>query len=150
MAVYNYKTGEILCMVSAPSYDPLNVPEDIETNDRYEGAYLNRFLSSTFTPGSVYKTVTLTAALEEIPDLFERTWTCTGQRPDRGRDHRLLRHPRGAGHRARPSPTAATWPLPRSPRSWGRDTLEKYTEQAGLTDSYSVSGLPTAAGHLRL
>ena len=78
VAVYNYETGEILCMVSAPSYDPLNVPEDIATNDRYEGAYLNRFLSSTFTPGSVYKTVTLAAALEEIPDLAERTWTCSG------------------------------------------------------------------------
>ena len=65
VAVYNYETGEILCMVSAPSYDPLNVPEDITTNDRYKGAYLNRFLSSTFTPGSVYKTVTLAAALEE-------------------------------------------------------------------------------------
>ena len=71
VAVYNYETGEILCMVSAPSYDPLNVPEDITTNDRYKGAYLNRFLSSTFTPGSVYKTVTLAAALEEIPDLAE-------------------------------------------------------------------------------
>ena len=31
VAVYNYETGEILCMVSAPSYDPLNVPEDITT-----------------------------------------------------------------------------------------------------------------------
>ena len=78
VAVYNYKTGEILCMVSAPSYDPLHVPADIETNPRYEGAYLNRFLSSTFTPGSVYKTVTLTAALEKIPDLMDRTWECTG------------------------------------------------------------------------
>lgn len=78
VAVYNYETGEILCMVSAPSYDPLNVPEDITTNDRYKGAYLNRFLSSTFTPGSVYKTVTLAAALEEIPDLADRTWTCSG------------------------------------------------------------------------
>ena len=35
VAVYNYKTGEILCMVSAPSYDPLNVPTDLETNERY-------------------------------------------------------------------------------------------------------------------
>ena len=73
VAVYNYKTGEILCMVSAPSYDPLNVPGDIETSDRWEGAYLNRFLSSAFTPGSVFKTVTLAAAIENIPDLDERT-----------------------------------------------------------------------------
>ena len=43
VAVYNYKTGEILCMVSAPSYDPLDVPADIETNERYEGAYLYRY-----------------------------------------------------------------------------------------------------------
>ena len=45
VAVYDYKTGEILCMVSAPSYDPLNIPSDLETNDRYQGAYVNRFLS---------------------------------------------------------------------------------------------------------
>ena len=25
--VYNYKTGEVLCMVSAPTYDPMNIPE---------------------------------------------------------------------------------------------------------------------------
>ena len=78
VAVYNYKTGEILCMVSAPSYDPLAVPEDIETGDRWKGAYLNRFLSSVFTPGSVFKTVTLAAALETIPDLELRTWDCSG------------------------------------------------------------------------
>ena len=28
----------------------------------------------------------------------------------------------------------------------GASNLKKYTEQAGLTDSYSISGLPTAAG----
>ena len=90
VAVYNYKTGEILCMVSAPSYDPLNVPKNLEENDRYKGAYLNRFLSSAFVPGSVFKTVTLTAALENTDLELHR------QRPDRGRDHHLLRRPRGA------------------------------------------------------
>lgn len=50
VAVYNYKTGDVLCMVSSPAYDPLHVPEGIETEDRYKGAYLNRFLSSVFTP----------------------------------------------------------------------------------------------------
>lgn len=59
VAVYNYKTGEILCMVSSPAYDPMDIPSDLEENEKYEGAYLNRFLSSTFTPGSVFKTVTL-------------------------------------------------------------------------------------------
>lgn len=65
-------------MVSAPSFDPADPPEIQDGDPRYEGVYLNRFLSSTFTPGSVFKTVTLTAALEQLPDLFQRTFTCTG------------------------------------------------------------------------
>ena len=78
VAVYNYETGEILCLVSSPSYDPVNIPDDLESNEAYEGAYVNRFFSATFTPGSVFKTVTLAAAVEEIPDLTERTWVCDG------------------------------------------------------------------------
>mgnify|MGYP000252270762 CR=1 FL=1 len=30
--VYNYKTGEVLVKVSAPTYDPMNVPEDLNDN----------------------------------------------------------------------------------------------------------------------
>ena len=78
VGVYNYETGEILCMLSSPTYDPLNPPADADTNPAYDGVYLNRFLSGTFPPGSVFKTVTLAAAIEHIPDLFDRTWTCTG------------------------------------------------------------------------
>lgn len=29
VGVYNYKTGEVICMVSAPSFDPENKPSDI-------------------------------------------------------------------------------------------------------------------------
>ncbi len=54
VAVYNYKTGEVLCMVSSPTFDPLNIPSDIETNSTYEGVYLNNALSSTYTPGSIF------------------------------------------------------------------------------------------------
>ena len=78
VAVYNYKTGEILCMVSTPSFDPENVPADIETNPAYSGAYLNRFYSSTFTPGSTMKILTLEAAIDTIPDIFTQTFNCTG------------------------------------------------------------------------
>lgn len=62
MAVYNYQTGEILCLVSSPSFDPRNIPSGLETDPSYDGVYLNRFLSSTFPPGSIFKTVTLAAA----------------------------------------------------------------------------------------
>ena len=81
VGVYNYKTGEILCMVSTPTYDPYNKPTDIDsdTTGKYEAIYLNRFLSGVFTPGSTFKIVTSISALENIPDINSRTFTCTGQ-----------------------------------------------------------------------
>lgn len=145
VAVYNYKTGEILCMVSAPSYDPLNVPADIETNDRYKGAYINRFLSSTFTPGSIYKTVTLMAALEEIPDLTQRTWTCEGS-VQIGEETIICSGTHGQQDIGDAFANSCNVAFAQIAAELGADTMQKYTEQAGLTDSYSVNGLPTAEG----
>ncbi len=145
VAVYNYKTGEILCMVSAPSYDPLNVPGDIETSDRWEGAYLNRFLSSAFTPGSVFKTVTLAAAIERIPDLDERTWDCQGS-IQIGDDTIICSGTHGQQHIGDAFANSCNVAFAQMAVELGADTLAKYTEKAGLTDSYSVSGLPTAKG----
>lgn len=68
-------------MVSTPTYDPYNKPTDIDsdTTGKYEAIYLNRFLSGVFTPGSTFKIVTAISALENIPDINSRTFTCTGQ-----------------------------------------------------------------------
>lgn len=143
VAVYNYKTGEILCMVSAPSYDPLHVPENIETSDRYKGAYLNRFLSTAITPGSVYKTVTLAAALEEIPDLDKRTWTCPGS-IQIGEETIICSGTHGEQTLQDAFANSCNVAFAQIAEELGAETLKKYTEQAGLTDSYSVDGLPTA------
>lgn len=148
VAVYNYKTGEILCLVSSPSYDPLNVPEDIETNDRYEGAYLNRFLSSTFTPGSIYKTVTLAAAIEEIPDLFTRTWDCQGS-VQIGEETIVCSGTHGEQDIGTAFANSCNVAFAQIAQELGASTLQKYTEKAGLKDSYSVNGLPTAEGTFR-
>ncbi len=145
VAVYNYKTGEILCMVSAPSYDPLHVPADIETNDRYKGAYLNRFLSSTFTPGSVFKTVTLTAALEQLPDLYERTWSCEGSVEIDG-ETIVCSGTHGQQSIGDAFANSCNVAFAQIAAELGAEVLEQYTEKAGLTDSYSVDGLPTARG----
>ena len=55
VAVYNYKTGEILCAVTTPTFDPDNVPA-ISLNEKgeYEGIYLNRFIQSSYIPGSIF------------------------------------------------------------------------------------------------
>lgn len=76
--LYDYTTGEILCKVSTPAFDPENIPEDIETNDQYKGAYLDRTISSSFTPGSTFKVVTAACAIEHLSDWDTRTYTCTG------------------------------------------------------------------------
>ena len=77
--VYNYKTGEIICMVSTPSYDPENKPSNMNDNDAYEGVYLNRFVSGQYTPGSIFKVVTAISALQNIPDIQSRTFECDGK-----------------------------------------------------------------------
>ena len=77
-AVYNYQTGDILCMVSNPSFDPADPPEISDDDSDYEGVYLNRLLSGLYTPGSVFKVVTTAAALEQLPGVEERTFTCDG------------------------------------------------------------------------
>ena len=145
VAVYDYKTGEVLCMVSAPSYDPLHVPEDIETDERYKGAYLNRFLSSTFTPGSVYKTVTLAAALEQLPDVEERVWTCQGS-VQIGEETIVCSGTHGQQHLGDAFANSCNVAFAQMAAELGAETMQRYTEKAGLTSSYSVSGLPTAKG----
>lgn len=80
--VYNYQTGEVICMVSAPTYDPQNKPKDIDTNTtgKYNGIYMNRAISGVFTPGSTFKVVTAISAIENIPDLYTRKFKCTGKK----------------------------------------------------------------------
>ena len=80
--VYNYETGEVICMVSAPAYDPQNKPKDIDTNTtgKYNGIYMNRAISGVFTPGSTFKVVTAICAIENIPDIYSRKFKCTGKK----------------------------------------------------------------------
>ena len=72
VCVTNYRTGEVLAMVSLPDYDPYDVANAEDT------AYLNRCLQGLYTPGSVFKIVTLAAALEHDPGVVNQTFTCSG------------------------------------------------------------------------
>ncbi len=84
--VYNYKTGEIICMASTPTYDPENVPEDLEENEKYEGAYINRAISAAYAPGSTFKLVTSAAALKNIANVEKRTYQCSGHEKIGGKE----------------------------------------------------------------
>ena len=54
----NYRTGEILCMTSNPTTDPADPSAEIA-----DGTYLNRCISVSYTPGSVFKLITAAAAI---------------------------------------------------------------------------------------
>ncbi len=79
VAVYNYKTGELLCSVSKPSYDIKNRPDDLLTNPKYDGILLDKVISGIYTPGSIMKIVTAACAIENIPDIYSRTFECDGE-----------------------------------------------------------------------
>ncbi len=76
VVMYNYKTGEVICKVSAPGYDPMKVPEDLLTNPDYDGVLLDNSLSSCYTPGSVFKIITAACAIENLDDWQTRTYFC--------------------------------------------------------------------------
>lgn len=85
IGIVNYKTGDIVCSVSSPSFDVNDVPDNLETSEYYEGVYINRLLSAHYVPGSTFKVVTAICAIENIPDIYERTWECHGAyQPEKG------------------------------------------------------------------
>lgn len=79
VAVYNYKTGDLLCSVSKPAYDVENVPDNLLTAEKYDGVFLDKVVSGVYTPGSVMKIVTAACAIENIPDIFTREFECDGE-----------------------------------------------------------------------
>lgn len=143
--VYNYETGEIVCMTSSLSYDP-NAGFD-ESDPAYEGAYINRGISSCFVPGSVFKLVTLAAALENIPDIFSQTFTCTGSTVVNGQKitcagtHGTCTVEQALAHSCNVAFAQISMQL-------GGDLIAEYAEKYGLTEAHDLNGIETAAGRV--
>ena len=70
--IINYKTGAILAMVSFPEYDPTDMDSAADT------AFYNRVLQKRYAPGSTFKIITLTAALENLDGVTEESFVCDG------------------------------------------------------------------------
>ncbi len=79
VTVINYRTGEVLAMVSFPQFDPMNLSEALE--DEEAGALMNRATQGLYPPGSTFKIVTLASAIENLPDLPDFVFDCTGYYP---------------------------------------------------------------------
>ncbi len=145
VAIYNYKTGELLCSVSTPTFDPKKPPQEIEGNSKYEGVYLNRVFAGLYAPGSVFKVVTTAAALEQIRDIESRSFSCSGSL-DLGEHTITCPKAHGEMDFARALAKSCNCVYAQLAVELGGETLLEYAQSAGLTDRMDISGIKTAAG----
>lgn len=140
MMLCNYKTGEMLGLVSVPSLDPLG-----ENTNPPEGAYINRCLSASFIPGSIFKLITAAAAYEQIEDIDQRTFycdheydiagvtiTCTGTHQEQTFEQALS--------------NSCNCAFAQIAVMLGQDTMVDYVKRYGFLDKQELSGISTVAG----
>lgn len=154
VGVYNYKTGEILCAVTNPTYDPDDVP-DIEgdTSGKWEGAYLNRFVQSAYTPGSIYKVVTTAAALDCVEGIEEMTFSCTGTMEYGSGDNIATVTCEGSHGKVDLKTALArscNCAFAQIAELVGRKNMQKYVEEFRITDSVKFDGISTARGNYNI
>lgn len=140
IGVYNYQTGELLCAVTSPSYDPDNIPDIAgDETGAYDGVYLNRFFDASYTPGSIFKLVTSAAALETLDTAQTQQHTCQGETIIGGQrivcmgEHGTLSMPQALAH-------SCNVYYGELAASLGAKTLQKTCDKLGLNGSYSCDG----------
>ena len=150
VALMNYKTGEILCAVSTPNYDPDNVPNmDKDDTGAYEGVYMNRFTQSVYIPGSIFKVVTAAAALEEIEDIRDQTFTCTGE-VDYGTYDVTCEKVHGKLDFDSALAQSCNCAFSQIVEQLGKEKLQEYVDKYGVTESVTFDGITTAKGNFDL
>ncbi len=137
--VMNYQTGEILCMASAPSLDPLDASEP------QEGAYINRCISASFIPGSVFKLITAAAAIEKIPNIFERTFYCEGEYEIAGVPITCSGTHYTQSFRDAMA-NSCNVAFAQIAVMVGQTNMINYVKNYGFLSRHSIEGIPTAAG----
>ena len=141
VGVYNYKTGEILCMVSGPTYDPEEPPSEPEA-----GTYINRLTSATFAPGSTFKLVTAAAAIENLDDAYSFEHDCIGY-VDYGNGDRVTdMEAHGTVDMNGAIEKSCNCYFGKLSEKVGPKRLKKYTKKAGMKTRYDIDGIKTKKG----
>lgn len=150
VAVYNYKTGEILCAVTTPTYDPDDVPDiSGDTSGKYVGVYLNRFTQSTYTPGSIFKVVTTAAALECLEDARSLTFTCQGTY-HMGVDRVTCTKSHGTIDLKTALAKSCNCYFAQLSEVLGAENLQAYADKLQVTQPLSFDGVTTAEGNFNI
>lgn len=147
VAVYNYKTGEILCAVTTPNFDPDNVPDIAgDTTDTYKGVYVNRFIQSTYIPGSIFKIVTTAAALDCVDGIEDMTFECK-KVYEFGVDKVTCERAHGKLNLKGAMANSCNCCYAQIAQLVGRENMMRYVELFGITDPVTFDGITTATGN---
>ena len=145
VGVYNYETGEIICMVSSPTFDPATYDKN---EDQESGMYLNKFLSSRFVPGSIFKLVTSAAAIENLDDLDSWTYHCSGVSYINGEEITCV-SAHGTVDFEGALAQSCNCAFAELTQKIGSTLMREYVNKLGLTTSYDIDGISTAKGKFR-
>ena len=150
VAVFNYKTGEIICAVTTPTFDPESPPDITQdTTGTLDGIYLNRFVQSVYIPGSIFKIATTAAALEAIPDALELRFQCEGSMQI-GADFVTCTGTHGDISLKEAFAYSCNCAFAQLSLKLGDETLDRYIRQFGILDSIHFDGITTASGNVQI
>ncbi len=141
VGVYNYKTGQIVCMVSSPTFDPANPPSSVP-----EGAYINRFTSATYAPGSTFKLLTAAASIETLENAYSYTWDCVGS-VDYGHNDKVTdMDAHGEVDLEKALEVSCNCYFGKVAEQLGGNMIKKYVKKTMLDESLDIDGIETKAG----
>ena len=147
VAVYNYKTGEILCAVTTPTYDPDNVPDiNGDTTGTYNGVYLNRFIQSAYVPGSIFKIVTMAAAVDCVPGIENEIFQCYGK-VAYGTEAVTCEKAHGQQSLKAAFANSCNCAFAKIAELVGKNNMVSYVKKFEVTKKLSFDGVTTAAGN---
>ena len=137
---FDVHRGEILGLVSVPSTDPMDTEAELK-----DGTYINRCLSASFTPGSIFKLITAAAALEQIEGINDMEFYCEGEYEIAGvpiictGSHYTQTFEQALSNSCNVAFAQIAVML-------GQDTMVDYVTNYGFLDSHELNGINTAAG----
>lgn len=153
----NPKTGDVLAMASNPTYD-LNSPFQANTSDLLDiwdtlsseektqnlnDMWRNKAVSNTYIPGSTFKLITASAALEEniTSEDVENDFTCIGYETINGIQISCWRskNPHGQQSLRQALMNSCNPALMQLGRRIGAKTLYKYYDAFGLFEKTGIS-----------
>lgn len=138
--VMNPMTGEILAMSTYPSFDLNSPPRDQVTE--LMAMSRNRAVTDTFEPGSIFKVVTLSAALDSGAVTMDSTFDCNGSKTFRLEKVRCWKT-KGHGHQTltQAVENSCNCAFMEMAATMGVDTLYDYIYAFGF-DRSTESGVP--------